>query len=142
MNHNWVPSQGNVCIVAIEWTLQREITRFQVLRRTKVPALKTNKSMKVSFPVRLYAETSSSADINPKSCNLTALELINPQHCIYFPCLEHKIFCKILSLRCRCLLRCDFVTSLWYRSYLICLGLHSLKCLKDTLLFKILLFCI
>ena len=58
-----------------------------------------------------YLETSSSGDINPMSYHLAAFELINQLLYVNFPSLKRKIVQKDLCLRCRRLLRCDFVTS-------------------------------
>ena len=69
---------------------------------------RTNENESICCPKSaLYAERRSSADINPKSYHLTAFELINPLLYINFLSFE----CKIL--RCRRLLRFDFVTLLF-----------------------------
>ena len=69
---------------------------------------RTNENESICYPKSaLYAERSSSADINPKSYHLTAFELINPLLCINFLSFE----CKILH--CRRLLRFDFVPLLF-----------------------------
>ena len=60
-----------------------------------------------------YAERSSPVDIILKSYHLIAFELVNPLIYNYFPSFEYRIFLKISRLRCRRLLRCDFVTSLF-----------------------------
>ena len=44
-----------------------------------------------------YVEMSSSEDINPMSCHLTAFELTNQLLCMNFPSLKHKIFQKDLK---------------------------------------------
>ena len=44
----------------------------------------------------LYVETSSSGDINPMSCHLTAFELTNQLPYMNLPSLERKIFQKDL----------------------------------------------
>ena len=57
-----------------------------------------------------YAKRSSLADINPKSHYLIAFNLLNPLLYVYLHALNIECFRKIWSLRCRCLLCCDFVT--------------------------------
>ena len=44
-----------------------------------------------------YAEKSSLAVINPKSCHLIAFEQVNPVLYIYFPSLEYGNFLKDLK---------------------------------------------
>ena len=59
-----------------------------------------------------FAERSSLADINPKSYNLTAFELVNPLLYFYFPRFECRTFWKDLKSTLPSLLCCDYVTSL------------------------------
>ena len=64
-----------------------------------------------------YVERSSSGDINPTSCHLSAFELINQQLYINFPSLERKIFPKDLKSTL------PSSVALWFRNLgTVCLG--------------------
>ena len=117
-----MPSQFNVRIVTIEQTLQLKITCFQVLRRTNVQLWQ--KKTFIILSLLGIAERSSLADISSESYHLIAFDLVNPLIYIYFPSFEYIIFLKILSLRCRRLLRCDFITSLMPSTFLNLQGKH------------------
>ena len=58
-----------------------------------------------------YANRISLADINPKSHYLLAFNLLNPLLYVYLHALNVEFFRMIWSLRCRCLLCSDFITS-------------------------------
>ena len=91
---NTMLSQVNIRIVEIEWTLQLEITCFQVLRRTNYHF----GNEQIYHPNFVwYVETSSSGDISPMSCYLTAFELTNQLLYMNFPGLKRKIFQKDLK---------------------------------------------
>ena len=59
-----------------------------------------------------YVEKSALANINPKSYHLTAFELVNPLHYIYFPRFEYRIFVGDLKFTLKSPAALCFVTSL------------------------------
>ena len=88
---NSVPSQVNVRIVEIEYTLQLEITCFQILRE------RTNHSEneQIYHPNFVwYIGMSSSGDINQMPYHLTAFEPTNQLLYVNFPSLRRKSFQK------------------------------------------------
>ena len=91
---NSMPSQVNVRIVEIEWTLHLKLRVFKLLGE------RTNhtENEQIYHPNFVwFVETSSSGDINLMSYHLTAFELTNQLLYINFPSLERKIFQKDLK---------------------------------------------